>query len=525
MKSLKKLSIFAIGLIAVLGMSSCSDPMDEITSLVLDRNFAPVAFSAKVINKTNIKLEWNKSDADSYTVEVYANDENMEFTGTPVRVITGITAGSGSTVTYTVEGLEGETFYSVRVKAVTEGDEDRDSKWSTAVVQTDAEQILFDVDEENDITATSITIRWPAGQNATSVFVTPGDVEYPVTADEVAAGAKTISGLTPEQTYTFVLKNGEKTRGTIKAKTAIDLGGAIVVKPGDDLKAKLDAAEDGDAFAFMPGTYTMLNDEGKIGTYTLTKNVSFKSVRSYDRAVIQAAFVLKDADIEMTQIVLDGNKDAGIAFDYTGSTAGQTRTLKIEDCEIKGYTKDFIFDGKVNLAIDITINNCIVHDMPLSQRFVDIQGGVFKTLKITNSTFYKVSGGDSFIRADAKSVNGVSPAAIIDHCTLDGMNTSGKGVLYIRNGASIVFTNNNVTNSKGLFANFTPFQTPTFENNNYYASPNFVESTKEEGVTAKYYDNAGSAYDPQYAGYDSGDLTVGSDDLKANKCGDPRWIK
>ena len=212
MKSLKKLSIFAIGLIAVLGMSSCSDPMDEITSLVLDRNFAPVAFSAKVINKTNIKLEWNKSDADSYTVEVYANDENMEFTGTPVRVITGITAGSGPTVTYTVEGLEGETFYSVRVKAVTEGDEDRDSKWSTAVVQTDAEQILFDVDEENDITATSITIRWPAGQHATSVFVTPGDVEYPVTADEVAAGAKTISGLTPEQTYTFVLKNGEKTR-------------------------------------------------------------------------------------------------------------------------------------------------------------------------------------------------------------------------------------------------------------------------------------------------------------------------
>jgi hypothetical protein len=50
-----------------------------------------------------------------------------------------------------------------------------------------------------------------------------------------------------------------------------------------------------------------------------------------------------------------------------------------------------------------------------------------------------------------------------------------------------------------------------------------VQSTATE--SAKYFDNAGTAYDPQYADYTKFDFTVGSDDVKALKIGDPRWIK
>jgi hypothetical protein len=52
-----------------------------------------------------------------------------------------------------------------------------------------------------------------------------------------------------------------------------------------------------------------------------------------------------------------------------------------------------------------------------------------------------------------------------------------------------------------------------------------VEATADAGLKSIIFDNAGTAYDPQYADAENGDFTVGSDDVKALKIGDPRWIK
>ena len=48
---------------------------------------------------------------------------------------------------------------------------------------------------------------------------------------------------------------------------------------------------------------------------------------------------------------------------------------------------------------------------------------------------------------------------------------------------------------------------------------------KLHALQSRIFDNAGTAYDPQYADAENGDFTVGSDDVKALKIGDPRWIK
>ena len=528
MKIINNISKYLLGLVTIITVSSCSDQMDEITSLILDRNYAPVELTAKVVNKTNVKLTWVKSNADSYTIEVF-QDDSLTFAGTPVKTITNIQA---SDIPYTVDSLQGETNYSFRVKAVTKDDASRDSKWSTAYVETEAENILSAVNEETDITATTVTLNWPAGQTATSIVATNNDsfasnvITHTITADEIAAGKATISGLTPETNYTLKLYNNTKTRGTVKVKTAIDLGGATLVKAGSDLKTCIDNANDGDVLALMPGTYPINTIDGNM---PLNKSIAIKSVRSYDKAIIQGGFQLSNgAALSLTQLVLDGNNNTTIKYVADYKTAGKFGDLTIEGCDVKGYTGGVYY---VNIAADITnlkINNSIIHNISTASDFMDCRLGAIHNLTFTNNTVYAISCRD-FFRYDnkASSFPGVTPYINVDHNTLDGLGSVNKGVFYVRfTGTSIAFTNNIVSNSTGLFCKFAPTSIPNFSGNNYYNSPNFVEATDDKtnvGITV--YDNTGTSYNPSYADYANHDFTVKSEDLKSSKTGDPRWIK
>ncbi len=528
MKIINNISKYLLGLATIITVSSCSDQMDEITSLILDRNYAPVELTAKVVNKTNVKLTWVKSNADSYTIEVF-QDDSLTFAGTPVKTITNIQA---SDIPYTVNSLQGETNYSFRVKAVTKDDASRDSKWSTAYVETEAENILSAVNEETDITATTVTLNWPAGQTATSIVATNNDsfasnvITHTITADEIAAGKATISGLTPETNYTLKLYNTTKTRGTVKVKTAIDLGGATLVKAGSDLKTCIDNANDGDVLALMPGTYPINTIDGNM---PLNKSIAIKSVRSYDKAIIQGGFQLSNgAALSLTQLVLDGNNNTTIKYVADYKTAGKFGDLTIEGCDVKGYTGGVYY---VNIAADITnlkINNSIIHNISTASDFMDCRLGAIHNLTFTNNTVYAISCRD-FFRYDnkASSFPGVTPYINVDHNTLDGLGSVNKGVFYVRfTGTSIAFTNNIVSNSTGLFCKFAPTSIPNFSGNNYYNSPNFVEATDDKtnvGITV--YDNTGTSYNPSYADYANHDFTVKSEDLKSSKTGDPRWIK
>lgn len=528
MKIINNISKYLLGLATIITVSSCSDQMDEITSLILDRNYAPVELTAKVVNKTNVKLTWVKSNADSYTIEVF-QDDSLTFAGTPVKTITNIQA---SDIPYTVNSLQGETNYSFRVKAVTKDDASRDSKWSTAYVETEAENILSAVNEETDITATTVTLNWPAGQTATSIVATNNDsfasnvITHTITADEIAAGRATISGLTPETNYTLKLYNTTKTRGTVNVKTAIDLGGATLVKAGSDLKTCIDNANDGDVLALMPGTYPINTIDGNM---PLNKSIAIKSVRSYDKAIIQGGFQLSNgAALSLTQLVLDGNNNTTIKYVADYKTAGKFGDLTIEGCDVKGYTGGVYY---VNIAADITnlkINNSIIHNISTASDFMDCRLGAIHNLTFTNNTVYAISCRD-FFRYDnkASSFPGVTPYINVDHNTLDGLGSVNKGVFYVRfTGTSIAFTNNIVSNSTGLFCKFAPTSIPNFSGNNYYNSPNFVEATDDKtnvGITV--YDNTGTSYNPSYADYANHDFTVKSEDLKSSKTGDPRWIK
>ena len=224
-KIMNKLTmVMAIGL-SLVGMAACSDPDDALTSVEFNRLFSPTNMEAKVQNTTGVKVTWFAiSAAEQYQIEMYADDAAMAFSGTPVLQKTIVPSTSEqaarSECSWKLEPgtLEGETTYSVRVKAIGTS---KESKWAGATFTTGTEQIFDNVPTSN-ITKTSVTLTWPAGVAVTRIDVQKsGEIiqTHPLTADEIAAGQATIDGLNYESTYTFYIYNGDKQRGKIQVQT------------------------------------------------------------------------------------------------------------------------------------------------------------------------------------------------------------------------------------------------------------------------------------------------------------------
>jgi hypothetical protein len=535
-KIMNKLTmVLAIGL-SLMGTAACSDPDEAMTSVEFNRLFSPTNIEAKVQNTTGVKVTWFAiSAAEQYQIEMYADDANMTFSGTPAYQktvqLTEDEKIARAECSWKLEPgtLEGETTYSVRVKAI---GKNMESKWAATTFETGTEQIFNNV-PTSDITKTSITLTWPAGVAVTRIDVQKsGEVikTHTLTADEIAAGSVTIDGLTDDTNYKAVMIRGEKTRGTMTFTTPLNLNGATKVEAGTDLAAAITAAADGDVLALMPGEYTIAADGDatyKYGSLAINKNLTLRSARSSDRAIIRGRIQISaGASLDLNQIVLDGKDTSGDqAISYAED--GNYDHLNIQDCEVSNFVKGFYYVNKAAKINDITINNCLIHDIECSGGdMFDCRAGAILKLNITNSTVYHCALERDFVRYDDKSSNfeGVQPQITIDHCTLnDVSNLAGKRILYVRfAGNSITFTNNIVSNTAANFSNQNSTAIPTFQdNNNYWNAP----ALNAEGGAGKFIDTAGRALDPGYANAAEGDFTVGNEDVKFYGIGDPRWIK
>ena len=526
--------IWMLGLATMALTTACEDQSEQIAEVEYNRLFSPINLEARVVNEVNVRLTWSPvAGATSYTVEVYQNADQsidvdaldasavMTFDGSPVKSISGLT---NADIPYVVTKLEGETVYTAAIQAMGEGISE--SKKSGIMFKTDAEQILQAVGAD-DLAATQVTLRWEAGEKATNILLTPGDINYTVTADDIAAGAATISGLTPETKYTAKLMNGSKTRGSISFETLIDLGGAVAVYPEDDFVTMLTTAEAGTVFALFPGTYTVASETG-VGALTIGSNIEIKAVRPNDRPILNTRFKLQGgASLALKQVVVDGTgTDGGQAFEYVEAT--EYKSLIIDDCEVKNYTKGFYYVNVAATIDEITVNNCNIHGIECDGGdMFDCRAGAIKAINLTNNTIWNSCAARDFVRFDDKSSDfpGITPVITIDHCTLDGVsNNSSRRLLYVRfKGNSVVFTNNMVSNMPECgrgFSDNANTGVPTFGNNNYYNTINLVSDTSAKG---KFFDADGTTLDPGYKDAANGDFTLSNEDLIYNKVGDPRW--
>lgn len=522
------LSICTLVALCLGGMTSCSD-IDDVKDLVLDRVLSPTNISARVSNNTNIVVSWDAMDgATGYEVQAFADSDDYDN-------LTPDATATTTEDTYTLTGLLGETDYYIRVRAIDENDASRNSKWVEIMRTTNPEQNLNAISDD-DLASDGVTLSWTAGLDIDKIVITPTTegsttetVTYTPTADEKAAGTVTLTGLVSETTYHVALMLGEKTRGYADFTTLVDVGNATAIYPEDDWVSLIEGATDGEAFAFFPGTYTVAGETSQVGSVTIKANIEIKAVRPGDRPIINTRFKMDEgASLTMKQVVMDGTgTDGGQAFDFVAATV--YNSLILDDCEVKNYTKGFFYVSLASEITEITINNCLIHDITCDGGdLFDSRKGCIHSLTIQNSTIWNSCTSRDFVRMDdaSSSFAGTAPVMTVDHCTLDGVsNNSSRRLFYVRfKGNSITFTNNMVTNMPDCgrgFSDNANTATPTFKNNNYYNTKNLL-SEGGEGK-AKFFDADGTEIDPKYKDQASGDFTITNEDIMYGGIGDPRW--
>jgi hypothetical protein len=524
-KTMKIFSIKSILIISTLIMMlpACQEVDPLVEELEFDRVFTPYEFEVRIRNRTTAEFLWaQRENAEKYVLEIHQDSlqfENLVYTAEigpdaqPYQVL-----------------LDGETQYSARLKATSSAT--GDSKWQTLTFQTEFENI-FESMGDNDIEATSATLRWPAGSDVTHLLVLPDNTERPITDDEKAAGAATITGLTGETTYTVRIFRGEKQRGEVSFTTLIDIGNATPVYPEDDLSLVIEAASDGDVLALFPGVYEVFT-----GIITVNKSLSIRGVYPNDKPVVFVKFDLTApvSNFEAINLEMVGTHPNMLeplpqAFNFVDGTYN-VNSVKIDGCIIRDFGRALIYGGgSVIIKLEsLTINNCVMQNIVNDGGdFIDFRGGHVVNLEITNSTFNNVAASPrDFIRLDDSSGSfpGSKSTVLIDRCTFYNVSNSRR-ILYVR------FIENEITVSNTIFAgadatysayysNQTKTAAPNFIKNNYWNASSFISGEITNGV----FDTSGThtTVNPGFTNPENGDFTLSNDDLIFGGIGDPRWI-
>lgn len=516
-------AIFTVVLLAIVsfGCDPSEDPVIEEVDVT--RVFAPTDFEARIRNMTAIELNWNiRTDAESYLVE-FAEGENADFS-TVLRTLEVV----AEDLPVREEDFSGETFYTVRVKGIAQGKQD--SKWVTATVQTDPEQIFLPI-QDGDIQATEATLRWPENSEVTHFIINPGNINRPITPTEITDGIATITGLTGETDYVVTLHNNNALRGTAEFTTLIDIGDATLIQPTDDLSAMVAAAADGDTLVLMPGIYDVFS-----GDITIDKSITIQGLYPYDMPVVYVSFTMAPGlqDLTLVNLELEGmdiNADPAPTVINTllnMSNAGTYNSVNISNCHIHDYGRQLIYSNTTGALLNsLVIDNCIVENFTAGGGdFIDFRNGDVHSVSVTNSTFVDAPNGRDFIRMDgAGDTNGtgVTATVLIDHCTLVGVSNTADRITYVR------FANNDITVTNNIFADTdakysnqaSTDETMSFANNNYFNAPNLFSSSETRYDTSSSY----TILDPGFQDAANGDFTVSNQDLIDDGIGDPRWLQ
>lgn len=526
-KILKRIS-YILGMGALLfSVSACDDDREELLSVEYDRLFAPTGLEFRV-NQVDVTASWgclSSSEATSYVAQIFINDATMACEGEPTAEYTS------ATTSLLMEGLEGATTYSFRIKAV---GETKESNWAVSSFRTATEQI-FETIATADIGGTYVTLRWPAGEsNVRNIVLTPttdtsaATVDYTLTAEDMANGYAYIEGLTPETDYTAVLySESGNIRGQRTFTTTIDTGNMFVLRGGtsEDLIAAIEADNGNGIFLFDATTYNL-------GSYTLDKSITIAG-NAADMATVAVSFKIESSvsSLSLTNLILDGSAGESAQGNLVELTAaaGSLTTLTLSGCEVTGYTNNFVYNNNGGTYGDIVINNCYVHDTcPSGGDGLDFRGGTLSSLSVTNTTF--ANSFRTFLRCQAS----VSGNITFDHCTFYNVcinnNSNNHGLFRITDADSSTFTVQycifygigfeGASGNMGVWARTgsnMEVSREVYNNNYWYNSPNLWGGryTEDTGVATE--------ADPGFVDAENGDLTITNEDMIFYGVGDPRW--
>ena len=430
-KSIISKALFgAMMLLGGASFTACTETNDWDVDPAYDRLFHSSKVSVSP-GEDQAEVTFKKMpDAEFYVIEISTDTLFDEVETTEHSIYFGDKEDARITTSpYTMTGLEGSTKYYFRIKScATNG---KGSKWkylddteSNYSFTTKSEQIILDVVPGSK----TVKVSFKAGKQITEAQIVKDDevlVSQPVTADEVAAGELTISGLNAKTSYTVQLLNGENVRGKMKFTTTEpfpDGYEVINVAAGDDVKDLLaNATSDKVVVVFPQGMeYTALNEEAQTSTIKVPENI--KSVYFWGAAGESKATVkFKGVSFESSSmdVVRFYNLNLQYGANSDGYVLNQSGTftlnsLEMEKCDVKDIRGIFRFQSIVNSTVNaIKINDCVLTNIGTYGivNTKDQKSLTLGTVSITNSTL-------NTINSVLTNTSQANFSITLDHCTI-----------------------------------------------------------------------------------------------------------
>ena len=514
--------------------------------LDLFRCLVPTDLSAKVSNGQVVQFNWAKAKGATYFVlEIYSDKEMTGMVGEPHEIPV-------DEVPFTIT-LDPDMEYYARVKGVDESGQLQDSKWASfdGPIKTSAVKSNMFLEFVSK-TSESVTVKWEAMDNELQrIEWTTGTVteKRDLTADEIAAGQATVTGLQPATTYTVSIWYASANRGEVVTLTDPNLDGYTQVA---DLAALQSALAAKAPKIFVKASETPY----EIGVYDLTAGVEIVGEQGVDgsRPVISGEFHIADGydgnAIRFESVELNGNKEAygfAIQLKNGGAEDKTVESIVFKNCNITAYSKGLFYEwGKKLTSNRLAWDGCTIYE--INKSFENGGDGIdfrnasdIKSLEVINSTIY--NGFRTFLRLDAALIAGdikIENNTFMNVSYNAGSaNGNNSGLMGIKcTPASASFKNNLILNmpdgcglSRKAAANLTPAELGmVYSNNHYYNVGATFFSDGDDAANNNRVSQADAlagggsilSADPCYNAK-GGVFNLTNADLLAAKVGAPQW--
>lgn len=402
----------------LLIFNACVDKNDWGTDDDYDRLFRPSKLEILSISATEATVSFVAiPGTDYYHFEL--SKDSLEFTNIVAQFDT-------LTNKLLLENLDGNTKYSVRIKALPLDASKAESKWAEIYFKTRAEQIMQTVNS-GDILSRSVVLHWTPGATVTNLVILDANntqvQNITISAESVASGTIQVTGLSPESSYTALLMNGTAQRGSASFTTFPDVPEAelIIRLAAGDLLTQ----ETFDTLTVSSVTFTFpagqVFDMATGGT-NLKSGVAYnffglpgeeKATLSVNRFNLGATHeYVKFNNLNLSGI--SGTSTYGYLINQADATT--IGTIEFANCSMHDFsTTLFRLQGTSSKLIsNLVVTNCIAYNQTQGYALFHGNSGTIDNILINNSTFYNV---ERFLLHDKTN----NSSLVISDCTFNNI--------------------------------------------------------------------------------------------------------
>jgi len=442
--SFQRAGLFALLLLTFFSACKKDDPNEGLES---PRLFKPSGISVRT-DQTTAKVMWTAPVLSSnlklsYLTE-FSQDSTFKSSEFSVQVDTiGVAVTDAKLIV--------RKKYWVRIKALATATQP-ESQWITSVggFSISGEQLFLPI-RDAEVKETAVTLRWKPTTRLDKITLTPtggAAINYTISAAEATAGVKVVTGLTAGLDYAAEIYLAGRSKGFLEIKTPAPVVYAVILNPGDDIAAAINAAANNAVIGLRPGTYNAGTNTFNIVSKTITLRST--SGNPSDTKVNYREFTLKGtgAGVILDGLELDGTASGASYFiNLTGVLADAEPAVftqvNVNNCNVHDASTSFMRANRGDYKMEsIVVKNSLVYNIGSTLSYIcfHLDKLQFTTMSIIKSTFYNF--GQALITAS--TVVPIPPTINIDYSTFNNFGANARYVLLDANANPVKF---NVTNS------------------------------------------------------------------------------